>query len=272
MRVARMFDLETGRELGRIATAGDIEFSPDGKILASASREDLRLWEVATGKCVYRLPAPAPFSATDGVAFTTHFSFSPDGRTIATALRDSTILIWDVAPGYRRTSGPKTKLSGKTLEQLWADLAGEDAAAAYRAMWTLAASPEQAVGFLKEHLKPAGDNSRPIQKLVADLGDEKFAVRQAAFLELKKLDIEMEPILRRSLGQATEEMRRRVESLLAMPPGIVRGRDVLRGYRAIQILEYVGTPQARQLLENLSQGAAGARHTIEAKASLERLK
>jgi hypothetical protein len=40
--------------------------------------------------------------------------------------------------------------------------------------------------------------------------------------------------------------------------------------RAIEVLEQAGTPQARQELERLAGGAAGARMTQEAKASLER--
>jgi hypothetical protein len=36
-------------------------------------------------------------------------------------------------------------------------------------------------------------------------------------------------------------------------------------------LEQIGTAKARQLLENLAQGAEGARLTRDAKAALERL-
>ena len=74
------------------------------------------------------------------------------------------------------------------------------------------------------------------------------------------------------IAKATEEFRRRLDMLLARPSAIVHGSEVLRGYRAIQILEYAGTPEARQLLQTLSQGAPAARLTMEAKASLERLK
>jgi hypothetical protein len=41
--------------------------------------------------------------------------------------------------------------------------------------------------------------------------------------------------------------------------------------RAVQILEYIGTTQAREVLEALAKGAAEARLTQEAKGSLDRL-
>jgi hypothetical protein len=45
----------------------------------------------------------------------------------------------------------------------------------------------------------------------------------------------------------------------------------LRLLRAVEALEHVGTPEARQLLEALSRGAREARLTREAQASLRRL-
>jgi hypothetical protein len=40
---------------------------------------------------------------------------------------------------------------------------------------------------------------------------------------------------------------------------------------AVEILEHIGTPSARQVLDELAKGAAAQRLTQEAKASLERL-
>jgi WD40 repeat protein len=267
-----LYDIPTSRNLCQIVTGpADFSFSPDGKFVLAVGQDHLSLWEIATAKRVYRLQAPAPFSAATGVQFSTYVTFTPDGKSVATGLKDSTILLWDVAPGIRR-AGPAKEISDQALEKFWCDLAGENAGKAYEAIWTLADSLASAIPFFKKHLKPAGDNATNIEKLVTNLGSDQFKVRNSAFLKLNKMDIEIEPVLRRAHAKATEEFRRRLDMLLARPSAIVHGSEVLRGYRAIQILEYAGTPEARQLLQTLSQGAPAARLTMEAKASLERLK
>jgi hypothetical protein len=45
----------------------------------------------------------------------------------------------------------------------------------------------------------------------------------------------------------------------------------LRSLRALEVLERAGTAEARQLIQRIAAGAAEARLTREAKASLERL-
>jgi hypothetical protein len=47
--------------------------------------------------------------------------------------------------------------------------------------------------------------------------------------------------------------------------------DELRDVRAVEALEHAGMPEARRLLETLARGAAEARLTQEARASLRRL-
>jgi hypothetical protein len=47
--------------------------------------------------------------------------------------------------------------------------------------------------------------------------------------------------------------------------------ELLRGVRAVEVLERAGTPEARQLLAALAGGAPGALLTREAAASLQRL-
>lgn len=271
---ATLFELPSGRELVKIATGkvGDLEISPDGKILAVASRDELSLFEVATGQRAYRLPAPGPHSAADGVSFSIRFAFSPDGKSVAVGLRDTTVLILDIAPGLARTPGLAQSVDPQDLDRLWSDLAGDDAAQAYRAIWTLAGAPDQVIRLLKSRLKPADNNGQRLEKLLADLDSDKSPLRNAAFQELKNHDIEVEPALRRALAAGPSlEFSRRAEMLLALPPAIVRGREALRGFRAIQMLEANGTPAARQLLQVLATGAVEARLTQEAKASLERL-
>jgi WD40 repeat protein len=89
--VVHLWDPATGKELrqlhGHKYWVFAVCFSPDGKTLASVAREDLRLWEVATGRQIRRLPRGGG-----------HLSWSPDGKTIASASKD-TIRLWDVERG-----------------------------------------------------------------------------------------------------------------------------------------------------------------------------
>jgi hypothetical protein len=129
------------------------------------------------------------------------------------------------------------------------------------------------VAFLGERLKgvPAPDERR-IARLIADL-DDSFARREKAYRELVSLGARGAPALRRALqGQASVEVRRRVERLLerlgssteAPPPELVR-------LRVVEALEANGTTEARKLLAELAAGPAASPLTREAKASLERL-
>jgi hypothetical protein len=66
------------------------------------------------------------------------------------------------------------------------------------------------------------------------------------------------------------ELRRRVTDLLR-PPQFVDHPEDLQRLRAVEVLERIGSREARQVLEALAGGAAISQWTQEAKASLERL-
>ena len=66
------------------------------------------------------------------------------------------------------------------------------------------------------------------------------------------------------------EVSRRIEDLLNKIECGPLTPETLQTLRAIEVLEHLGTPEARRLLEKLG-GGAEARETREAKAALERL-
>jgi hypothetical protein len=154
-------------------------------------------------------------------------------------------------------------------------VAPADAARAFQAIRRLSAAPREPVAFLRDQLKPvAVPDQKRIARLISDLDAEDFAVRERATRELETLGEAAADACRKALeGTPSAESRRRLERLLAQQ---VRNQgkptpEHLRLLRGLEILERAGTPEARQHLETLAQGARGARLTREAKAALERL-
>jgi hypothetical protein len=157
-------------------------------------------------------------------------------------------------------------------EQLWTDLAADDAAVGQAAVASLAAAPAAAVALLKDRLRPAAPpDPKHVRALAGDLDSPRFAAREAAFRELEKIRLEAEPELRRLLEEKPSlEVRRRLQDLLAASD-VVRAPEEVRRVRAVQALERIGTAEACALLRMLAAGAPAARATREARESLERL-
>jgi RNA polymerase sigma factor (sigma-70 family) len=248
-----------------------VAFSPDGKALASGAPADrpvpgdfarvVRVWEVATGK--ERLA----FSGHRGP--TASLAFAPDGRSLASGSTDTSVLIWDLTSPGSKGRG-RGALSEQELAGLWADLSAHDAAKAYQAMCVLSLFPRQSVSFLKGRLAPVQEaDAQRTARLVADLDSERFAVRAKAAKGLRALGEAAEPALRRALaGNPSLELRTRLGQLLKR---LERSPGRLCPLRAVEVLERMGTPEARKLLQTLAEGAPGAWLSQEAHAALARL-
>jgi hypothetical protein len=159
------------------------------------------------------------------------------------------------------------------LEALWAALLSPDAAPAGRAVWALVAAPRDAVPFLGEKLRPARPaDPHQVARFLADLHSDRFPVRARAERELAALEDLAEPFLRKELAkQPPVEVRRRVEKLLGPLERVLLTGERLRAERALEVLEHVGTAEARRLLQDLAAGAPAARLSRAAAASLGRL-
>src|SRR5262249_36680746 len=92
--VVSLFDAATGQKRGPVRGPGrDVAafaFSPDGKQLALASGNEVRLYEVATGKEALAFPR------LDGVVC---LAFSPDGKLLAAGGSDRSVRAWEAATG-----------------------------------------------------------------------------------------------------------------------------------------------------------------------------
>jgi len=256
-----LWEKATGQEMSVLHTEDfavksvrQVAFSPDGKILALAGAHVL-LWETASRKKIRAIQGHR--------GDVTSVAFAPDGTRLTSGSTDTTVLVW--ALSGRRTA--VSRLADEPLRELWAQLADADAGKAHDALWALVAAPGQALPFLAERLKPA--DPAVVAALIADLENEQFRVRQKASEDLEKLDAAAIPALRAKLQTMPGlEMSKRIAGLLEKLDGPVAR---LRMTRAIQVLEYGASPEARQLLKTLAQGAPGARLTQEATAALERL-
>jgi hypothetical protein len=174
-----------------------------------------------------------------------------------------------------RWSGPGAKSVGgpTAAETLWADLGSEDAARAYRAIHGLVAIPQKALLLFREHLKPsAAPDLRQIDRSLADLDSNDYATRQKASADLARLGVAAEPALKKVLaGKPSAEVRRRVGELLERIKTNDMPVELLRGLRALEVLERLDARDTEPLLEALARGAPTERLTQEARASLARV-
>ena len=268
----RLWDVASGQILrlfeGNPGYVLSLAYSADGKTLAVGSWLTARLWEVATGKERGR------FDSQQGDV--TALAFSPDGETLAAGSGGTTVLLWDVTSRQHDNGLETVNLSPQELEALWADLHSQDASRAYRAVWTLAAGARQSIPFLQTHLKPApllGETERKkIASLIANLESDNFETREKADAELEKLAEIGEPVLRKALeGQPTPEIRDRLERILQRLQEPAKVRERIRLVRANEVLEKIGSPESRQVLKSLAEGAPDCTLTQDARAALDRL-
>jgi RNA polymerase sigma factor (sigma-70 family) len=87
------WDADTGREVRRLemVRTTKLAFSPDGRLLAMVSDEQVRLSEVETGQVRQALSQQGVFAV----------AFSPDGRTLACGDKQG-ITLWELAAGKER--------------------------------------------------------------------------------------------------------------------------------------------------------------------------
>jgi WD40 repeat protein len=261
------WDSETGGLLRSFTSPGEDGYypcctlSPDGKILAAPTvvrgrgeGGSFRLWDTTSGERIAELKAHR--------REVTALAFSPDGKALASGSQDTTILLWDV--------------SQVRLRWLVDKLAAVTGGITSGIIKKLKETPEEALPLLKERLQRVADLEARALPLIADLQSDNLKVRQKASQELEKLGPGVECPLRLALeGKPNPETGKRIQTLLdkikSKAPdtfGLSNPQNLLL---VLELLEEMGSPQARKVLQELAKGRPEGLLAREAAAALKRL-
>jgi len=256
---------------GDWSDASALHFSPDGQSIAGWKKGSIQVWETATGKEVFTDPghqgAWRGLSRNGGEAGEGLFAFSPDGRTLVSAA-GGPALVWDLVGGGL----PAGDLSARELDERWNDLLGGDARKARGAMQALVRAGKTSVCFLRDRLLPPrriGAAAR--EKLLGDLSEEDITVRERTTQELLEQASEKDVEFLLAANASPEARARLLEILQILRRPLALSGNGLRTSRAVQVLEGIGSPEARALLGDLARGSRLERERDHAAGALSRL-
>ncbi len=279
--VVRIWDLASGQELMQVATEEKsppaqrfqpnqpdltrrvhFAWSPDGRTLAVGEHK-IRLCELATLGVRRELAGHK-----DGLIRA--LAYSPSGHLLASGSADTTVLIWDTSS---HASGGDVVLESGDLEKRWQALAEDDAVKAYAAVRELIATPAASIALMKGRLKSASPvDDKQVEELIEQLSASQYKVRQKATLDLLQLGERVLPLLDKALASHPAlEAQLRLTEVRKRVFGVVLKGERLQTFRAVEVLEHIGTPEARAILHTLAGGAHGALLTAQAENALRRL-
>jgi hypothetical protein len=257
----------TNQAVATIPAASVLALSPDSRLLTTTGQDshEVVLWETITGE---RLRAwRDPDLEARGA------SFAPDGRTLALTSQNGMVSICDVTGvAIRPGQLPYLPLTAAKAEQWWKDLGDDEAPRCQHALWSLASTGDQAVEFLQQRLKhqaiPGGDQ---VAALLADLENNRFVVRERAAHVLAQTESARPALMAALAANPGPEARRRLETILTKLAHPQRSAELKRTWRAIWVLEQVGSHRAIALLTTLANGNPQSWQADEARAALRRL-
>ena len=240
-------------------------------------RKHLVLHDSESGKEIVRLTT-ADWSFS-GKAFV---FVSPDARKLAAGvtvprtnskIKDNFLFVWDISKATSMTQPEPANLSGESLEGMWKSLTEKDIPFSYKSLRLMATAPEQTIAFLKDKLHPATkrDTTR-VEKMIALLDDDSFEKREQAEQDLLALgSTAATPLAEALKGTLSPEARTRAQRILEKVQTPLPTGDELRNLWAVDLLEQIGTTEAKLVIAKIATGDADAWLTREAKAALQRL-
>jgi hypothetical protein len=259
----RIRDSGTGdvlKELRGFREAWSTAFSPSGWLMAAAGDKEVRIYETVTWQEMGRLQGHT------GTVRSVNFG-ADDATVISDSCDDGTVLIWSL--------NSKGNAVRPDPAKLWDELGRSEGAAA---VWSLAAHSELATKLFRAKW-PVPEKSvdvEQVKKLIRELDDDRFKVREAATMALVKLGRQVETELRKASRESgSAEFKSRIEKILEtwkQPSGAEYAADQVRELRAVWALELANTAESRQLLEDWAKTRVGNRLCEEADLALKRLR
>ena len=250
-----LWDVEEGKLLRRFAVHGDSDcsiysaaFSPDSKTLVTGTTSGyVQLWEVETGKERRR------FAGHRGIV--NAVAFCRSGQAVVSGSADTSLLLWDVAGRLSLDDTTRTTLTIEQLKDLCTTLGNADARKAYDALCTLAASPTGVSTYVINRIRSRFRYERDqVEKWIAQLDDDQFAVRENATRKLEEFGDRAEPDMQLALTRSSSlEQRRRVQLLLILLHTSAPPPDRIFAFRTVELLERIGTAEAREGLQMIAK-------------------
>jgi hypothetical protein len=177
--------------------------------------------------------------------------------------------VWDVR-FLAQNKKPVNRLAEGELQAQWEALALSGGPRVHEAIVRLSQHPDEVVPHFKERLRTLGkvDPKRLAQK-IQDLDDDDFDVRERASLFLAEwIDVAaphlMEVVARSQSLEARTRARRLLENHKPHP------EYAWREFRALEVLEKMAVPAARDMLRSLADDAPTSLRAREAQAALIR--
>ena len=170
----------------------------------------------------------------------------------------------------------KEPLTLLQLGELWDDLGKGDVKVTGAAVRRLIAGRKESVPYLAKMLRVKGGagDTKTIARWIAELDNEEFPIREAAFRALDSLgDATIGPLQEAKAKARSVEQRNRIETLLKNR-GAVDGElttEQRRLIRAIRVLEWSGLPEALTALDALAKDAPDAAILPDIRQAHERL-
>jgi hypothetical protein len=238
--------------------------SLDGRTVAVGEGDhSITVYELATGDIRQRLVGHRT-TLKDLVA-------GPNGRLFSVAWNDSFAFVWATNPA---AAAQHSRIDEAAFETEWRKRREPDAKSAFQAMVRMAGDPTATAKHIQKNLKPTTSvDAKSLDKVFADLDADAISVREKATQMLDEFGrVAVQASRARLQTIRSEEVKSRLTQFIERQEREELNSEELRAFRAVELLESLGSEEARKVLEQLAKGERSAWLTIESTRALSRLK